>query len=154
MVYIYIKIYKDNPWLLDARATAWRWGSSQATEGGRVAVPILMWHCSHRLSRAQPCSPMSFATFQAWAAKVQGCETKGYMEEVSGLKSQSRKVEDFTNSTLVQRPARAVSGICLVTALRSHPSLGRRDIRHLPLVFLMSPSSGSPGQWEVVPDEL
>lgn len=69
-------------------------------------------------------------------------------------KETSRQIEGFTNDTLIQRPARAVSGICLVTALQSHTSLGRRDIGPLPLLFLMALTSGSPGQREAVPSEL
>lgn len=66
----------------------------------------------------------------------------------------SQEVEGLTNDTLIQRPARAASGICLVTALQSHISLGRRDTGPLLVLFLMALTSGSPGQREVVPDEL
>lgn len=134
--------------------------SHRVQEGGRgpwgdSACPDVTLLPQHVMGTARLSSALShLPSPSSRSSSMPNPRCKCCMEKASWLKRQVREIEGFTNNTVFQRPAKAASGICLVTALQSHTSSGRRDIGPLPLVFLMALTCGSPGQREAVPDEL
>lgn len=123
------------------------WGYTACTD-----ATLLPQHATGlaRLSRALSHLPSPTSK----SSSVLNPRCQGYVVEESWIRSQDGEAEGLTNDTLIERPARAASGICLVTAVRTRTGLGRRDTGPLPLVFCMAPTTGSPGQWEAVPDDL